>query len=56
MGGKTHLGEDSRLDLLGILCTGWEFFEKKDWMSTFSTSAIRTIMAALMRFLPFSYF
>jgi hypothetical protein len=55
MSGKRHLDEGWRLDLLGVLCTGWQFIEKYR-TSTSSTAAICTNMAALMRFLPFSYF
>src|ERR1700733_1126529 len=45
MGRKRHLGEDGRLDLLGVLCAGWEFFEKV-------IDRLCTISAALLRFLP----
>jgi hypothetical protein len=55
MGGKRHIDEDRRLDLSVVLYAGWEFIEKY-WTSTFSTAAIRTIIAALNRFTPFSYF
>ena len=55
LGRKRHFDEDGRLDLLGFLCAGWEFI-KKYWTSTLSTAAICTIVAALIRLVPASYF
>jgi hypothetical protein len=56
MGGKRHIDEGRRFDLFGILCAGWEFVKKNTGRRTFSTAAICTIMAALMRLVPASYF
>jgi hypothetical protein len=55
MGGKWHIDEDRRLISLVFFATVGSS-SKKYWTSTFSTAAICTIMAALMRLTPFSYF